>query len=205
MVAEIQTTVVGIEALREFLKEFPNANFDIVKQEFTDRTLAVHKTVLQKFNGTRLTSRTGALRRSFQTKVTGDSLNDLDARVYSGSIAGKPIIYAIIHEFGGTVKAKKAYQKLPGGPYLNIPLSGNKTKAGVTRYSAFDIFSAGGFIIKSKAGNWIVMSKGMIPMFVLKKQVHIPPRLAFFSTGKREANRVLPNLSKKLPEAWSKI
>lgn len=55
--------------------------------------------------------------------------------------------YAPTHETGGTIRAKRAYMNLPGGPYLKA----NQTASGVMHRSARDVFSSGGYIVKLKS------------------------------------------------------
>jgi len=132
------------------------------------------------------------LAKSIKPKTTGTSIESLHSEVFTDSI------YARIHESGGTINAKNKYINVPGGPFLNIPLSANKTPAGVMRENARSVFASGGYIFKSKKGNWIVMSGNDVPMFVLKKQVTIPARLEFVKTATDEVPTLISNLNKVL-------
>lgn len=82
-----------------------------------------------------------------------------------------------IHEHGGVIKARKA-------KYLTIPLPAALDSRGVPlKKSAKDWTNT--FVAKSKAGNLIIFQrKGaqIIPLYVLKTQVYIPPRLGMGKT-----------------------
>jgi len=162
--------VSGISSVIRVLTETPETTYRRSRVAFNRAVVKAHREVGRNFRGA-LKSRTGQLRRSISFEVTGDSLATLSGNISSNSI------YAPIHEYGGTIKAKDKYTGLDGKPYLNIPLDANKTAAGVMRLSAYQVFEGGGFIIKSKRGKWLVMSGEGVPMFVLIEQVHITARL----------------------------
>lgn len=116
--------------------------------------------------------RTGGLARSLNRKVDGAGrINDLKLTVgwldpRSASIAG-------VHEFGATIRPKSSQ-------YLTIPLPAAQTPAGVLRQPARSYTNA--FVFRSKAGNLILArksGKGIEPLFVLKREITIPPRLEF--------------------------
>ncbi len=121
---------------------------------------------------TRLSKRTGdliaSIRRSirFSGKLTKSGG---ERRAFIGS----PLIYASIQEFGGTIRAKRAQ-------YLTIPLPAAMDHRGIMLLpKARDYPNT--FIAKSRKGNLIIFQKKpgrkLIPLFVLKKEVVIPPRL----------------------------
>lgn len=186
--------------LQSFLGKLPDSTFDETKEIVRKAVLNSQKRVTARITGYPLHSRTGALRRSFQTKVAGTNFNNLTASVYSQTTAKTPVPYALVHEFGANIKAKRAYRTVPGGPYLNIPLAANKTPAGVMRQSAREVFAAGGYI----AGRAVFDSAGT-PMFALVKQVKIPARLGFFKIADDEARIAIDELSDRLPFAWNKL
>ena len=129
-----------------------------------------------------------------RTSVTGTKLSSLRASIYSAAnVGGIPVAYAPIHEYGGTIKAIDKYTGVPGGPYLNIPTGSNKTAAGVMKMSAKMVFDDGGYIQKSKAGNWGVFL-GSQMMFVLKKQVKIPARLGMADAAESQIPTILSSL-----------
>jgi len=180
--------------VEKYLKEFPAVTFEQARAVYAKAVLAADTET--KRNATDvLNVRTGALRRSIQSEVIGFDLHSLRASVFSGAYHGsKPVIYAPIHEFGGTVKAKNKYLRVPGGPYLNIPIGENKTPdAGVMRMTARMVFNKGGYIRKSKRGKWIVFLESE-PMFVLVKQVKIKPRLGMRKAADRQVEIILRDL-----------
>lgn len=173
----INATVVGLPEVKEYLNRLPANVYEQAKEAMRTGVFEVHRRVSDRVrdgSGGSLHSRTGQLRRSLQARVSGTTLDTLGGEVYSdGTVAS----YAPTHEWGATIKAKDKYVRVPGGPYLNIPLTANKTPAGVMRQDARTVFQQGGYIIKSRANKYLVMSSTGLPMFVLVKEVTIPPRL----------------------------
>lgn len=144
--------------------------------------------------------RTGTLARSVFVGVTGkvDEGNRSAALVIT--IGGGASKYAPIHEFGGTITARKS-------KFLAIPLPAARTASGVSRYaSPRDV--PGLKLIKSRAGNLLLVKERrgrggatqIEPWYVLKRSIQIPPRLDFFRTFKDEA----PGMQVKLGEAVDK-
>lgn len=112
----------------------------------------------------KLNVRTGDLRRSISINV------QQEGKITRGAI-GSNVIYARIHELGGTIKPVTKR-------YLTIPFPGIKTPAGVARGGARDFDNT--FFRKSKAGNLILFQKNgktIIPLFLLRdRPVEIPAR-----------------------------
>lgn len=194
------------ERVGEYLDNLPEDSFDVAKEIFIDAVFRAHRRVGRNLKR-RLTVRTGMLRRSIRTDVGGTDLDSLRASIYSaGKVAGREVVYAPIHEFGGTVRAKRAYKGIPGGPYLNIPTDANKTPAGVMRYTAKTIFKDyGGRVVKFKSGKYGVIvtdGKSTIPrvMFTLHKRVHIPPRLGMREAANKQVPTILSRLKRELGE-----
>jgi len=185
-----EVTVVGLDEVRLLLSEFPEHSFDVTKMAISKAVLNTHAEVSSYSGG--LNNRSGLLRRSLKTDVKGTTLNNLHGDVYTD------VKYAPIQEKGGTIKAIDKYLRVPGGPYLNIPLSANKTAAGVMRMNARQVFSSGGYIVKSRMGNYLVMSGTGQPMFVLKKQVTIPARLGMEKAADGEIPTLLSSLRNEL-------
>lgn len=184
----IDIRIEGLQDVQRVIKQLPETMFAGAKREFNRAALNVHARVSDRVRGgSPLHSRTGALRRSIRFKTYGGSLKTLHSDIWAGTI------YAPIHETGGTIKAKKAYRGVDGGPYLNIPLPPNKTAAGVTRLQAREVFQRGGYIVLGLSGNHVVMLDDQ-PYFVLKKQVKIPARLGM----QKEAAREVPVLLGRL-------
>lgn len=186
-------TTHGIPELKDLLDILPEHVFKETSSAFKKASLGAQSTIINRFgteNG--LNSRTGLLRRSIKVSNKGNTIDTLKSSVFTD------VKYAPIQETGGTIRAKNKYTGVPGGPYLNIPLTANKTGAGVMRRDARSIFSTGGFIIKSKAGNYLVMSGEGIPMFVLKKQVTIPARLGMQKAVEEQVPTLLSTLNDTL-------
>ena len=144
-----------------------------------------------RIGGGPLRNISGRLRSSIRTSLRGGTLDTYEWSTFSD------VIYAPTHETGATITARRAYSGLPGGPYLNIPIGINKLDSGATAKQARAIFQEGGFIFRSRKGNWIVADKDGNPMFVLKKSVVIPPRLGLMNTaidGFNAADQELPQL-----------
>ena len=135
--------VINLKETVDYIKKLPEDAFDIAKRGMATALLKADKGI--KTNTT-LMRRTGNLFKSIQTRVEGRDIKSLKASIYTTSI------YAPVHEYGATIKAKKAYKNVPGGPYLNIPTSANKTASGVTRKTARQVFEHGGHIVKFKSG-----------------------------------------------------
>lgn len=203
-------TINGIDAVRELFKQIPEAELRNVKIAINDTARAVQRDIINKATIGRpyLYARTGALWRSVKQKAAvGSQLSEVRGEVYTTSI------YAPIQEFGGIVKAKDKFLRVPGGPYLAIPLKANKTPAGVMRFSVRDAFNNLGAVLrKTKSNKWFIglenfkakrkkgktqsVSYEFIPYFVLKKQVKIPPRLHF----RRSLDLNMPYFAQRLQD-----
>lgn len=183
----ITTRVEGSDRVVKKLKRIPDAMFTSAKAAIAKATFEAHAEVTKNASGTKLNRRTGALARSFQTRVSGTKVSNLRGEVYTDSI------YAPIQEYGGTIRAKSKYLSVPGGPYLNIPTTFNQTPAGAQRLSARNVFDRKGHIVRSSTGKYVVMMNGM-PMFWLVKKVTIPERLGMRSAQRRQIRPLLDTL-----------
>jgi phage gpG-like protein len=145
---------------------------------------AAETTKMAKVNvrGKYLNVRTGQLWRNIAFKLVESSEGTVGVAIGTGPDVGtNPVAYASIHEHGGTITPKK-------GKYLTLPFPGVK---GTVRN--FGSFGKGGdlFVITSKKGNKIIamrrwkkvrggenyrQTQKFIPLFLLKKEVHIPAR-----------------------------
>lgn len=184
----ITTKAQGTDRVIKILKKIPEANFNAAKKAFSVAAFGAHEEITKNASGGTLQRRTGTLARGFTVGVQGGNIANLKGEVASSSI------YAPIQEYGGTIRATSAYRRVPGGPYLNIPTSFNKTAAGVQRQSARSVFMQGGHIVQSKRGNYVVMLNGM-PMFSLVKRVTIPARLGMRKAGKNQIRPLLDTLA----------
>lgn len=153
------------EPFTRLVKETHNAIKDSVKKYML---VALREARLNVTGGgaakDRLNVRSGDLRRSISINVQDEG------KVTRGTI-GSNVVYARIHELGGTIKPITKR-------YLTIPFPGTKTPAGVGRGSARDYSNT--FFKKSKAGNLILFQKNgksIVPLFLLRdKPVQIPAR-----------------------------
>lgn len=200
MADEIKIGVVGVAEVEDLLTQLPNRTFDATKQAISTSVFNVHRKVSDRVRDGRIVegteslhARTGALRRSLTPRVSGTTFKTLDGRVFTTSL------YAPTHEFGATIKAKNKYLRVPGGPYLNIPLPKNKTAAGVTRKTARQVFQGGGYIAKGPR-RYVVMGSDHTPMFVLVKSVKIKPRLGMRKAADDEVPTLLNNLSQLMEQ-----
>lgn len=134
-----------------------------------------------------LNRRTGNLARDWVIDVSDGDQMQVEVRTQGTANA-----YAGIHETGGTVRPKNS-------KYLWIPLKPNQTASGVARLSPRQAIQAGGFIdwrgpifygthgTTSTGG-----AKRLVPLFVLKREVRIPPRMGAGSLFQSQ----VPNLER---------
>jgi len=165
-----------------------------------------------------LNRRTGDLVRSFVPGVSppGTGISDLESWLATRSK------YAQIHEEGGTVMAAP-------GKALAIPISADRggealTGAGVLKNKfagplrdvpGLEFFknkrTGQAFLMERRAvtkkvyGHYIKTGEGLVPMFVLKKSVYIPPRLQFFHMFRRWTGVLKKKFMEPVVEkAWKK-
>jgi len=198
--AEQGIEVKGIEEVRRLLKELPEALFVETKKSLAETVLAVQTNTVRAFNGnpsTSLQTRSGNLQRSIKTQNLGKDLNSLKASVFTRSI------YAPIHEEGGTIKAKRAFRGLDGGPYLAIPSDANKTRAGVTKLSPRDAFNLGATIRKIRSprrAEYMIIDDNIGPLFWLVPDVIIKARLGLQDETDKQIPILIKELNKTLLE-----
>lgn len=182
---------------------------EITVEEFTDRLRKVSKgQFLQKLhkiavknaakletnaveNASRvLTARTGHLAQSIQARVipTGSGL-DIELRAGGGD---KNVKYAAVHEYGATIKPRKA-------KFLTIPVHDQlKTASGDARYpSARDV--PGLTFAQSLKGQPLLVHQmtGEV-WYLLRKKVEIPPRPYLKPAMDKMEKRLVPQVSKLL-------
>jgi len=195
MAEDLSIEVRNLREVVNYLNAMPVETFGQAKTVFRQVVIRTDKQI--KDNATNILKvRTGNLKRSFMFDVAGTNVHNLRARVYSASVVGgKPVIYAPIHEYGGTINAKNAYKGVPGGPYLNIPGQQNKTPAGATRMNAREVFNAGGFIMGRTVMRGGPNEMRMYDvMFFLVKSVEIKPRLGMLKAAEDEIPTILSDL-----------
>lgn len=120
-----------------------------------------------------LSRRSGALLDAIKNsvKVYGSTFADITGEI------GAPVIYGRIQEYGGTIRPRN-------GKYLTIPLPAALNDDGTPKkQSARDWDST--FIIRSRNNSLLIVTKNLgdiVPLYVLKEEVYIPPRLNMGST-----------------------
>lgn len=119
-----------------------------------------------------LSRRSGGLVTSIleSVQVTGTAFGDIEGHIGAG-------FPGVVHEFGAVIKPRTA-------KYLTIPLPEALDGRGVPlKKSAREWQNT--FVARSKAGNLIIFQKRgaqIVPLYVLKSQVTIPPRLGMGET-----------------------
>lgn len=124
---------------------------------------------LNTTKGGGLNSPTGKLRSSIGS-VVRERDGKLAAYIGSGQRTGKPVVYANILETGGLIRPVKRQ-------WLTIPTDYAKTAAGAGNIRAREV--PNGFFQRTKEGTLILYQGGKsepVPMFILRKQVKIPPK-----------------------------
>ena len=193
----VQVEVRGADELRQYLRDVPPALFEAARKAYADTAQTAANRVKERIRdgaGDSLRSRTGQLRRSINYSVDGSDIGSLRASVYS---AKQFASYAPTHEFGATIRAKQAYAGLEGGPYLHFPVGANLTAAGVQRMTGAEVFARGAYVARNRnaAFPYRVVLAGET-MFLLTKQVTIPPRLKMRETVEDEIPTLLSELAR---------
>ncbi|HNX82477.1 MAG TPA: HK97 gp10 family phage protein [Candidatus Omnitrophota bacterium] len=143
-----------------------------MQKVFTRFSMEVANQLQDNVSNKILKVRTGRLRSSIQSRVSGEGWA-MQAMIGSGVRNGKRVTYANILEDGGTIRPVS-------GQYLTIPLGAAKTSAGAPRFSARDVMNGMtpyttsvilDGIIYGVTGN---KTSKLTPLFVLKRSVKIP-------------------------------
>lgn len=119
-----------------------------------------------------LSKRSGRAVRSIQSsvRVKGKTLNTVEGRIGG-------VFYLATHETGARITARKSkFLTIPLRAALNSDGTPKKKRARAWRNT---------FVAKSKKGNLIIFQKRggrIVPLYVLKRSVKIPPRLNMRST-----------------------
>ena len=140
--------------LQEGIAKRPRILYVALRSEITrwnrDWLAAVQDNVTGSGGDMSLAVRTGMLRRGLGYRVTGASLADLKSRAV---LAG--VIYGKQREFGGVIRPTG------GRRYLTIPISGNLTAAGVSRYSSAAQFRQDHpgetYVLRTRIGALLIM------------------------------------------------
>jgi len=171
---------VGLNALGKRLSANMDGYGKIVSKELRSHLTKVIN-VLTTFHGkpwpggatsTTLARRSGAAVQSLRAgiKVTGNRMSNVQA-----AISG--IGYLQTHERGATIRARKA-------KFLTIPLDAALNADGTPiKPKARDWKNT--FVAQSRKGNLLIFQKrgaGIVPLYALKREVVIPPRLRLAET-----------------------
>ena len=170
----VSVKVDNFKEIKTILDEMPEKYFAGAKKAFQKFALKADRKVKQNAKNN-LHVRTGALRDSIKQKVTGGDLNTLRASVFTTSK------YAPVQEFGTKDKPIKA----KAGGALTIPMQENKYPSGVTKKPVREVFNEGGFI------SYGIIWLEDVPMFLLVKQVKIPPRFGMIKAVEGEATNLM--------------
>lgn len=191
MAEEVTIKLSGNEKVEEAMKRLgtnlPKAV--VIAMRTVTLFLQAYMKTRKLTGGQPLHVRTGHLRSSIKARIEQDQEK-------TTGIVGSDLRYAKMHEFG------KQNHHSSSGKYLTIPLDAAKTASGVARGPARSF--QGTFLIKSKAGNLIIMGRptpgasSVKPLFVLKKSVNIPARPYMAPTIEENRERVLGVFTKTL-------
>lgn len=110
---------------------------------------------------------------------------------------GTTFIGAGLHEKGGTVSAPGKGILSKGRQFLTIPLPAARTGAGVPRFDAPTALKAGAFIPKGRSIIANSVGGRLVPLFALKRSVHIPARPIWKPVFDR-MSRLIPDLFERL-------
>lgn len=197
-----------IEAFPETLGKGMRRAFDTTGQVYEDNMKREHFTGAGKDSfinpfKDKLRTRTGKLKQGIQYRLRGKTISQLGLSMISRG----PSVF--LHEFGGTIKPKRA-------KYLTIPTREAMTRGGAVK-GGFRLTQRGGehmtadgdptFIIgdlgaKGTAGIYVDKGDNLIRIYTLKKQVEIPARLGFFREWRERVHgRLTREISKALSEA----
>lgn len=153
--------------------------------------------------------RTGHLRDSYRHSPVTDTGSGVqfDFGVLSPS-EGNALVYAGVHEFGATIKAKGGgWLKIPIGPWSNAYTDATSrgrsalTERGVARAGAGDVGNL--FRGRGSLRSDILYQRqgeGIMPMFLLRRQVTVPPRPALLPS----VQDVLPTWVERFTAALDK-
>jgi len=171
----------GLKAFSDELKRDWDGSAKVLSRELKSFLDSVAQALVKRHSGgwpggttvDTLSKRSGTLVNSIvaSVRVSGETFNTIQGTI------GSDTPYAAIQEFGGVIKAKNV-------TYLTIPLPAALDGNGVPlKTKARDWPNT--FVAKSKAGNLIIFQRrgtSIVPLYVLKTSVTIPPRLGMKKT-----------------------
>lgn len=165
--------VAGIEYAIQSIQEAWDDSARVVGAVLRDYLTSVASELASKHGtawpggttSTTLSKRTG---RAVESIVRSVTVKGTTWETLSAKIGG--INYLAIHEYGGTIKST--------GKLMTIPLPAALSNRGTSPVFARQWKDT--FVARSKKGNLIIFQRrgrDVVPLYVLKNQVYIPPRL----------------------------
>jgi len=141
--------------------------------------------------------RSGGLARGLITKVRGDSMSNLEGAV--GWWQPFQAMKAGVHEYGATITPKRS-------SYLAIPLDAVLTNTGRARFGYSPRDWPDTRVHKTKTGQLFIVQdqpgEQLLPLYILKKSVYIPPRLQFRKLWNKRSHRL--SVQKEMLKALTK-
>lgn len=170
----------GLRAFHQTLKKDWDGSAKVLSRELRDFLENVAQALTERHSGAwpggttsdTLSRRSGKM---LQTIVNSVGVRGKKFTTIEGVIGGSAI--AAVHEFGATITPKKA-------KYLTIPLPAALNSDGTPKKKSAREWQHT-FVAKSKAGNLIIFQRQgtkIVPLYVLKTSVTIPPRLGMQKT-----------------------
>lgn len=209
MAAEASITI-DTKALEKALAQVPKKLHDELEGAFNRSLVEFTAAMDERFQGASgppwwdnkgedIVSRTGNLARSLGFQVDrGGNLSQLRGVSFVGD-SRTP--YAATQEYGATIT---------GSPWLTIPMPDNYTASGVPRYQSAaalrDDPSVRTWVQRSASGALIIRAQfegdeDIKNLWLLKRQVTIPPRLRFAKTFEGQRKRQIFNVNRAVDRA----
>lgn len=185
------------ERFAQAMEAAPKALYRNLRKDIDQFTLWFATRHFPRYMNQRLRRRTGALAKSFGRIVTGQTFADTRWNVYSTSP------YAPYQQMGSESIVPTRSK------YMTIPLSGAMTKTGRKR-GALGWFEDT-FVQRTKNGNLVVFQRtgkkrlkkvrdgkkdpSIRPLFLLRKQTKLEPRLRFFEEWDAQNDRLMERVA----------
>ena len=154
--------------------------------------------------GKTLRNRTGRLKSSIQSRVSGDRLHDLTLHLSAGSRSHRS--YAALQEYGGTIQAKNKLLTVPTR-FAVDPRGLIKPSATLVPGGGMTATGKDTYVVKASNGNlYLYADDGKPgpnpPLYQLRKSVRIPARLGMRSVMKKvvreETGLMLKNIARSV-------